>query len=133
MPPPLFYSTPNFFPDSKSPLVYHLFFKFFVPNTYYAISCSYCLNHVANVTILRIIFFVAGNSEEEFPANACTIVTLLGKSMGFTKVTVTHKYDTADGKTVRISDRITIAVLDPLLPVQPISGKTGKKSVLEQD
>ena len=49
--------------------------------------------------------------------------------MGFTKVTVTHKYDTADGKTVKISDRITIAVLDPLLPVQPISGKTGKKFV----
>ena len=49
--------------------------------------------------------------------------------MGFTKVTVTHKYDTADGKTVKITDRITIAVLDPLLPVQPISGKTGKKFV----
>ena len=44
--------------------------------------------------------------------------------MGFTKVTVSHQYNTLDGKAVKISDKITIAVLDPLNPVQPTSGKT---------
>ena len=44
--------------------------------------------------------------------------------MGFTKVTVSHQYNTLDGKAVKVSDKITIAVLDPLNPVQPTSGRT---------
>ena len=63
-------------------------------------------------------------SDDEITEKACSYITLKGLNMGFTKLTVSHQYNTVDGKAKKVSDQITIAVLDPLLPVQPTSGKT---------
>ncbi len=61
---------------------------------------------------------------ENLVDNACTNLNLLGLSMGFTKVTVSHQYTTLEGKAVKVSDFVTVAVLDPLAPIQPESGTT---------
>ena len=60
--------------------------------------------------------------EEELPNESCTHLTLLGLNMGFTKLTVSHQYQTPEGKAVKVSDFVTLGVLEPLAPVQPQQG-----------
>lgn len=60
--------------------------------------------------------------EDEIPESGCTTVELSGLAVGFSKVTVTYSYTAHNA--VKISDTITIAAFDPLLPVQPTSSST---------
>ena len=59
----------------------------------------------------------------EVPEEACTQVLVQGLQVGFSKVVVSYTY-TLDGKAVKLSDSITIAVFDPLKPLQPLESST---------
>lgn len=52
-------------------------------------------------------------------SESCAYVTLQGLNLGFTKLTVSHQYQTDDGKVVKLSDSVTVGIYDPLAPIQP--------------
>ena len=62
-------------------------------------------------------------TEEKVPEGACTQVLVQGLHVGFSKVVVSYTYN-LDGKAVKLSDSITIAVYDPLEPLQPHESST---------
>ena len=69
------------------------------------------------------------NNKAYLPDEACGQLNVQGLQVGFTKIAVSYSYTLPNGKAVKVGDSITVAVYDPLQPVQPYDSATVVLSV----